>query len=420
MPTMCGHEPGLLAVHVRAVPGMTPLNARIRQHLQGLRHRRTPAEGKLTDHGSRPARAPTAPAATRPDKPGGRPTVYFHIGAPKTGTTYLQRIMWHNRDALRATGVLYPGDSFGAHVEAALDLREAGFAGVRDPLMEGRWREFVDAARAWSGPVIISQELFSPAEPAQIEDAMAALDFADVHLVYTARELSRQIPAAWQEDVKNRFTVRFDEFINEVRNPTAGDHGLGQMFWRMQDPVEVLARWSGSLPPQRVHVVTVSSRDGAPDELWRRFASVVGVEPDSVDLSGAFQNTSLGAAEATFLRRLNVALDDEVGWPLYNEAVKHYLAQEVLVNRGGTLPIKLPAADREWAAGRSVVMVEGLRAAGYDIVGSLDDLLPTLSGDDTNPDPDGPPVEAQLDVAVEAIAALLLRISRQRRGVIPR
>lgn len=345
--------------------------------------------------------------------------VYFHVGAPKTGTTFLQRIMWQNRDALRAAGVLYPGDTFGAHVQAAFDLRGTGFEGP-DPHAVGRWREFVDAARVWSGPVVISQELFSPADPVHIDAAMADLDFADVHLVYTARELSRQIPAAWQEDLKNRFTVRFDEFVLQLREPDRSDHRLGQMFWRMQDAVEVLARWSRSVPPEQVHVVTVPPPGGAPDELWRRFATVVGIDHSSVDPRRAFQNSSLGAAEATVLRRVNLALKDEVGWPLYNELVKHHLAQDVLVNREGTIPILLPSTDREWAAERSAAMIDGLRAAGYHVVGSLEDLLPSPPSAQGNAQPatDEPPVEAQLDVAVDAIAALLLRISRLRRGVI--
>ncbi len=394
---------------------MTRLHARIRHKLKAL----WPPGATTADKSmAKAGRVRADSAKTGSTEPAARPTVYLHIGAPKTGTTFLQRIMWANRDELRAAGVLYPGDWFGAHVQAAFDLRETGFTGGPDPLAAGRWREFVDAARAWNGPVVFSQELFSPAEPGQIDAAMAALEFADVHLIYTARELSRQIPAAWQEDIKNRFTVRFDEFVAQVRNPTGDDSWHGQMFWRMQDAVEVLARWSGSLPPQRVHVVTVSRRGSAPDELWRRFASVVGIEPGSVDLTEAFQNSSLGSAETTFLRRLNLALADEVGWPLYNEMVKHHLAQEVLVNRNEPIPIRLPSADLEWAADRSALLVDGLRSAGYDIVGSLDDLLSAPSGDHDSSAADAPPVQAQLDVAVEAISALLLQISRLRRGVI--
>ena len=106
---------------------------------------------------------------------------------------------------------------------------------------------------------------------------------------------------------------------------------------------------------------------------------MVGIDPDTYDTSQAFTNTSLGVAEASFLRRLNLALDDEVGWPLYNEMVKHHLAQDVLVNRPGQ---RGPAhATRRRRLGRRTGdrLVERLATAGYDIVGTLDDLRPTAA-----------------------------------------
>src|SRR6187549_340164 len=35
--------------------------------------------------------------------------VFFHIGAPKSGTTFLQTVMWENRARLEGQGLLYPG-----------------------------------------------------------------------------------------------------------------------------------------------------------------------------------------------------------------------------------------------------------------------------------------------------------------------
>jgi len=345
--------------------------------------------------------------------------VYFHIGAPKTGTTFLQRILFQNRLALCNAGVLYPGDTFGAHVQAAFDLREAGFRGHHDPTVPGAWNGFVEEARAWGGPVIFSQELFSPATPNQVDRAIADLSFADVHLIYTARELTRQIPAAWQEDVKNRFAIGFPDFVAALRDPERDSSGLGRMFWRMQDANEVLSRWSRNIPSDRVHVVTVPQTGGDPDLLWQRFAGVVGVDPDAYDIRDAFQNTSLGAAEATVIQRVNRALADEVGWPLYSEMIKHYLAQDVFVRRGASSRIQLPADEVEWFVQRGTALVGGLRASGYHVVGSLDDLLPPtdVAAHEAFVEPRA---EEQLEVAVEAIAALLLRVSRLRRGVIPR
>ena len=35
--------------------------------------------------------------------------VFLHIGEPKTGTTFLQQVMWSNRAELAAQGVVLPG-----------------------------------------------------------------------------------------------------------------------------------------------------------------------------------------------------------------------------------------------------------------------------------------------------------------------
>lgn len=362
--------------------------------------------------GGRPAGA----AVSGRSRTAGKPPLYFHIGAPKTGTTFLQRVMFGHREVLREAGVLFPGEEFAAHVQAAFDLRETGFDGP-DPQALGRWQEFVDAARAWDGPTVFSQELFSPAGPEHIDKAMAALDFADVHIVYTIRELSRQVPAAWQEDVKNRFTVSFADFVRQVREPDRLTHRLGRMFWSMQDAPAVLARWSRGIPPERVHVVTVPPPGAPRDELWRRVAGLLGLDPGLVDLGLAFENTSLGAAETAVLRRVNLALADEVGWPLYNDLVKHHLAQRVLVGRPGASAIRLSLDDHEWVAGRAREMTGALRAAGYDVVGSLADLSTPPAPEQSPEDPDDPPTAAQLDAAIDSIAGLLLRISRLRRGV---
>ncbi len=35
--------------------------------------------------------------------------IFLHIGAPKSGTTYLQTVLWANRENLRRQGLLMPG-----------------------------------------------------------------------------------------------------------------------------------------------------------------------------------------------------------------------------------------------------------------------------------------------------------------------
>ncbi len=50
--------------------------------------------------------------------------VYLHVGLPKTATTYLQTILWANRDVLEEQGVRLPGHSRRAHLWASRVVRE--------------------------------------------------------------------------------------------------------------------------------------------------------------------------------------------------------------------------------------------------------------------------------------------------------
>ncbi|MCQ0016230.1 hypothetical protein [Actinomadura madurae] len=123
-----------------------------------------------------------------------RPAIFLHVGAAKSGTTFLQNVLWHNRERLREHGVLYPGGDPAAHVRAAFDLRRTFFREASDPATRGAWRELVDEAAAWGGTVIVSQELFAPARPKWVRQAMDDLDFADVHVVFTVRDLGGRSP----------------------------------------------------------------------------------------------------------------------------------------------------------------------------------------------------------------------------------
>ncbi|TDD32545.1 hypothetical protein E1287_22440 [Actinomadura sp. KC06] len=363
----------------------------------------------------------TSRSAARGAAQSPRPAVFLHVGAAKSGTTFLQHVLWHNRDRLRERGVLYPGKDIAAHVRAAFDLRRTFFSGASDPRTRGAWRALVDEARAWQGDVIVSQELFAPARPAYVRQAMADLDFADVHVIFTVRDLGRQIPAHWQEDVKNRFATPFTEFVAALRRRNWRTFESARLFWGLQDPVAVLGRWGAGLPPERVHVVTLP-KPGAPrDLLWRRFCTATGLVPDDYDLSTTFANPSLGLPETQFLLRLNEALGDRVGWHAYNDDVKLFLAQHVLAARPSPVRIELPAEHVPWATERAVEMAEDLRAAGYHVVGDLYELMPAAaSGPALGTAPAHPPDEPcwaeMADVGVDAISALLRRVLERKDG----
>src|SRR5690349_8674678 len=124
-------------------------------------------------------------------------TVFLHVGAPKSGTTYLQTILHTNRRALARNGLLYPGDAIRSHFWASQDLRGIRFRGHAEPQVDGAWDRLVDEVRRARGNAVIDHELLAGAAPAQIARALGDLSFADVHIIWTDRDLARQLPAAW-------------------------------------------------------------------------------------------------------------------------------------------------------------------------------------------------------------------------------
>lgn len=341
--------------------------------------------------------------------------LYLHIGLPKTGTTSIQDILWRNRRIAAAAGLLYPGHDPAAHHRAAVDALPERYPGWVDGATEGAWPWLVDQVKAWSGSALISSELLALARPDAVARTMAALDGIEVHLVCTARDLVRQIPSVWQEDVKNRRTTPYDEFVRFVR--AGRDEEIADLFWSYQDLPGVLANWGAGLPPERVHVITVPPRGASADLLWQRYASVIGVQADRFDTTVPPTNSSLDLVQTEMLRRLNLVVGESIPWPEYVRVVKGELAEDVLPPLRGRTAITLPAADQDWAVERAHQSVAAIEAAGYDVVGDLGDLVPRSSDPATEP-----PVIGDAEVAetaVRTLAEIMRRAARPAAGDAP-
>lgn len=202
----------------------------------------------------------------------------LHVDLPKTGTSFLQRTLWQNKDLLARQGVREPMDSRAELFAAALHVR--GESLDWDPTgydPEEAWRRIVERSRAWSGTSVISSEWLCLSGRDRAQQALAALG-DDVHLVLTLRDLARQVPAEWQEGVKHGRRLSFSEYLECVLGGR-GRPALRQRFWRAQDVLGVCDRWAVDLPPERVHLVTCPPPGTGPDVLWTRFADVLGIAP---------------------------------------------------------------------------------------------------------------------------------------------
>lgn len=328
--------------------------------------------------------------------------VFLHVGAPKTGTTYLQSMLASNRARVAEQGLSYPGTASGSHFEAAIDLTDHNWGGRLDQ-SRGEWDKLASAALKAPQDALISHEVLAPATPAQVRRAQSSLEGAEVHVVYTARDLGRQIPAEWQETVKHRGRKRFSRFLAILTE--APRVGSDEWFWRVQGLPDVLSRWSAGMSPDRIHLITVPPPGAPNDLLWRRFAAVVGLGTD-LDLEPVERlNPSLGIAEISVLRRLNMALKGRaIPQPVYAAVVRDLIARDTLGRRESPQRAQLPPESRAFVDAVTSEWLEWVEGSGIDVVGDLAELQTRWPDQaETWVDPDRP---RPLDVVNASVAAL--------------
>jgi hypothetical protein len=342
---------------------------------------------------------------------GGPRRVLLHVGLPKTGTTYLQQVLWGNRDRLRADGVLLPGFGHREHLWAALDLQERPRLAKRHRDAPGAWRRLVEQAAAHPGDVLLTHEFLCGASAEQASRAIADFPDAEVHLVVTARDAASVVAAGWQESVKNGSTVDLDAVM-------AGKPAGGPEFsMRTWDLAGVLERWTPDLPSERVHVLVMPGPGEPRDLHWRHFAEVLGIDPDAYDAPADAVNPALGIVQIETLRLVNKHL------PPYSAQergvwIRGYLAEDLLARqpreRGG-----LPARHRERFAELDRAATSLITERGFHVLGDLS----ALGADQraaSGREPDTVTAEELLESASRLVADIVADVRASTGDVPPR
>ncbi|QCW49240.1 hypothetical protein FE634_00285 [Nocardioides dongxiaopingii] len=339
--------------------------------------------------------------------------VVLHVGAPKSGTTYLQSRLHRNAASLAAHGVLVPRAD-AADGPASLAFRAAlDLTGVRlgrgRGYTDGWWDRLVAVVGdhvATGGPAVVSDEAFVRADAAAVARALADLrgTGATLEVVYTARDLARQLVSGWLEGLKHGGTRTFGAYLEAAR-----DGELGAV--RAYDVAAVLGRWAEALGDAgRVHLVTVPPEGGDRSLLWTRFLGVAGLDPAWAPVEAARSNDAVGLPEAQFLRVLNERLGAAASRGGRLHAVVQDVVREGLAERGSPR-VRLDPRHAGWVEERTSDWLAWARGSGVDVVGDLDDLRPAPVDPATWEDPDRT-VPAALDAADAALAAV--RAARRR------
>ncbi|QIK66495.1 hypothetical protein G7072_09150 [Nocardioides sp. HDW12B] len=347
--------------------------------------------------------------------------VYLHVGAPKSGTTYLQARLAANARSLARRGVQVPTPRrtlprSRAHFQAALDLLDQDWGGPPGHAV-GAWPRLLDAVDPRAAAVVVSHEILAPAPATVVRRALADLAGArgtrgtgtrEVHVVLTAREPSGALASAWQESLKQGRRWSFARFLDLAESRRG-------WWYHALDLPAVLGTWSADLPPERVHLVTVPPVSGGQDELWRRFCEALACDPSAGPRRPEASNPSLGVVEAAVLRRLNETSGRERADDLRAQRIDTLLGPGGLEERRSPR-LGLPPGRRRWAAGEADRWHAWLTEHPVTVHGSLADLLPAPAPPaDTVPDPADPADPADPDAVPDAV--LLERAAEVQRSL---
>lgn len=220
----------------------------------------------------------------------------LHIGAHKTGTTYLQRVFGALRPALESEGIAFPScwsqsDDQPSHSKLYTMLT----AGALDAL-----RADLDAIAARE--VLISSEDLSYLHEPQIQQLRTLLGDAPATILFYCRRWSELLPSVWQERIKHGFSETFPQFAGAVmRDPSRLDFvNFGRILNRY---AKVFGRGS-------IRIVPYSAITDAGTDLAVHFAETFQprMRPlleQAGTVLGSRPNQSLRPAEIEVIRVLN-------------------------------------------------------------------------------------------------------------------
>jgi len=153
----------------------------------------------------------------------------------------------------------------------------------------------------------------------------------------------------------------------------------------------------------------------APDQHWRNFASVLGVDPAAYPAPDQPANPALGLVQVELLRRINPRLGD-FRKPLDRGTwIRGYLAERHLVSQEGIRfgPGESQLAECRRRADRAVRIIE---KKGYDVVGGDVDALRVPEQAAERPRPGEVSCEEIVDAATTLVADMLTDVRRMSDG----
>jgi len=341
-------------------------------------------------------------------------THLLHIGPQKTGSTALQRTLHEQRERLREHGVVYPGPGVRSRLALGAGLGYPTPTGGKRPA-QGLWRQMLAEVNDPGARVVcISSEAFGRAPDKQIARTVDALGGDRPHVLLVARRYDRLLPSQWQQRVKARVTLSYEEWLRVVLDPAMHRDPAWRNLWLPHNSARLAERWGEAVGADNVTVLVSDDSDRTllPSVAER----LLGLPHALLAPSDEIDNRSLSYGEVEVLRAVNAHFEER------GYAAKRY---HRLVHRG-LMPALLQQPRHPddppipplpaWSWGplveRSRERVDGLEQLDVRVVGDprillLPDAPPPGAVDDSSESVTTRPTQVPLALVERALAGLI-------------
>ncbi|MCP9778592.1 MULTISPECIES: hypothetical protein [unclassified Cyanobium] len=164
-----------------------------------------------------------------------QPTLYLHIGHPKTGSSAFQAFLASNADHLRAAGIFYPHhDSFAAAARGYVSSGNLPLGDLTDNWLLARVLPVVQQCPEDCRALLFSNENLLH-RMAEFYDAVDfVLPYCKPHVLLAVRNPLDQLASVYQQLVKRHgFTADYNSFLSQHRYRCNALHKSAQIAERL-------------------------------------------------------------------------------------------------------------------------------------------------------------------------------------------
>ena len=330
--------------------------------------------------------------------------LFLHVGFHKTGTTSLQDALNRNRKELQSQGIVYPKTrKFRAQHEFAWSVGQRGWG----------WKQF-GGSQAGPGParrmfklirsskqnLIISSEFLSELSPEHIKKLASSIGDKELRVIFTVRPVSKILPSAYQQEVKNGSKLTYDKWLARVLDPEK-ESRVKTRFWRRHSHHLEIAKWAEIVGVANISVIV--SDESRPEFLTDSFFGLIGASTNSFRESKKdIVNRSMDVAEMELLRRINEKFDRNLGWDEYVASIRSTIVKtwtQSIPSENSPGRLANPEKFKDRIDQRVREVTEGIRNLGVEVIGDVDSLSKAKYGSNVIPE------QINIDVLVEPILA---------------